>query len=146
MPTKKIQQIILQAIASELEAYDYYSFLAQQMQDQESVKICQCLAEEEWQHREALQRLLEQGLTAIFEAAQDFPLNDLQPAPKLSAEMKPAEALQLAIQKEIEAARDYTILAQLSKKADQKELFQRLAAMEQGHKVYLEKIYRKMFA
>lgn len=146
MPNKQIQNIIIQAIASEVEAYDYYTSLSRQLKDQETVKICQCLAEEEWQHRAALQALLDRGLQALFESPGDLKLTDCKPDPKLSAEMKPAEALLLAIKKEAEAIKDYSILAQLSKRDEEKQLFERLVIMEQGHKAHLEKIYHKLFA
>ncbi|HCF50778.1 MAG TPA: ferritin [Syntrophomonas sp.] len=146
MPTKQIQNIIIQAIASELEAYDYYTSLSRQLIDQEAAKICKCLAEEEWQHRAALKSLLDNGLTALFESPGDSKLTDHKPVPRLSAEMKPADALLLAIKKEAQAAEDYAVLAQLSKRDEEKQLFERLIIMEQGHKAHLEKIYHKLFA
>jgi len=146
MPDKQIQNIIIQAIASEIEAYDYYISLSQQLKDQEAVKICQCLAEEEWQHRRVLNDLLDRGLSTLFEIPRELNLTEHIPTPQLSPEMKPADALLLAIKREDQAIKDYTVLAQLSKRDEEKNLFERLALMEQGHKAHLERIYHKLFA
>lgn len=146
MPPKQIQNIIIQAIASEIEAYDYYLSLSKQFTDQETVKICRCLAEEEWQHREALQVLLDQGLSGLFVIPGDLKLTEHVPTPSLTPEMKPAEALLLAIKREEQAIKDYSVLAQLSKRDEEKALFERLALMERGHKAHLERIYQKLFA
>ena len=55
----------------------------------------------------------------------------------------------MAIKREEQAIKDYSVLAQLSKRDEEKALFERLALMERGHKAHLERIYqnclRKMF-
>ena len=57
----------------------------------------------------------------------DLKLTEHVPTPSLTPEMKPAEALLLAIKREEQAIKDYSVLAQLSKRDEEKALFERLA-------------------
>ena len=59
-------------------------------------------------------------------------------------EMKQADAIALAMKKEEEAMKAYYELARVSSNPDQSQEFSKLAAMEQGHKTKLEKLYTSM--
>jgi len=58
--------------------------------------------------------------------------------------MKPSDAIALAVKNEQEAMDMYTEMANCSTDAEQKKMFQSLAAMERGHKVKLEDTFTNM--
>ena len=64
--------------------------------------------------------------------------------PGPSIDMKPADAIGLAMKAEEEAMRLYQSLAASSTSSDQKQMFLTLANMERAHKVKLEELYTSM--
>jgi rubrerythrin len=64
--------------------------------------------------------------------------------PKLSVEMKYAEAIALAMKKEQEAMEMYDNFARASKDRDQQNIFLELAKMEKSHKTRLEELYNSV--
>lgn len=144
MPSRRIAQILIQAIADELDAYDFYFCMVDKVEDEEAKRIYHCLANEELQHRDTLQSILESEITTRFKLSEDIIAFDEEPMPRVSPDMGPLEALRLAIKREAMAMEDYSVLAQLSKSADQQAVFENLVRMEHDHKVKLERIYEKM--
>lgn len=146
MPSKRIAQILIQAIADELDAYDFYFCMVDKVEDEEAKQIYHCLANEELHHRDTLQSILESDIATCFKLPDDIIAVDEESMPRLSPDMGALEALRLAIKRETMAMDDYSVLAQLSKSADQQAVFENLVRMERDHKIKLERIYHKMSA
>lgn len=132
--------LLQSAIEDELEAYEYYTSLSQSLKNEELRSVFAALAKEELQHRDFLQKLLDNKQYREFDTGIDLPGDDEAPLPPLSSLMNPQDGIALAISKEDEAMRDYLFMASLVKDGKQKKLLENLARMEQGHKERLEKI------
>lgn len=74
----------------------------------------------------------------------DFKVTESIEKPRPSIDMKPADAIGLAMKAEEEAMRLYLGLADSSMDSDQKEMFLNLSNMERSHKVRLEELYTSM--
>ena len=74
-----------------------------------------------------------------FARTPDFHVAEtVAPPERLSIEMKPADAIALAMKKEEAAMREYTQMADACTDPEQQKVFRELAAMEQGHKNKME--------
>lgn len=145
MDSKEFQNIITNAIDSEVESYTFYKSVADRAKDANLRTIFLDLADEEKGHREYLQALLLRDAKQMhFVAAKDYKITDSIDAPTLSVDMKPLDGLLLAIKKELQAAQMYKQLGAASADAEQKMVFVQLANMEMGHKARLEDIYTNM--
>jgi len=79
-----------------------------------------------------------------FDEAKDYKVSQTVEKPKLSLQMKPADAIALAMKEEEEAMEMYQALAASSKDSEQQDMFKALAQMEKNHKVRLEDMYTTM--
>jgi len=79
-----------------------------------------------------------------FQAGQNYKVSETVERPKLSMDMKPVDAIALAMKKEEDAMNLYLGCSQASDDAEQKNIFDNLAAMEQSHKAKLEDLYTNM--
>jgi rubrerythrin len=139
----QLKDIINFAIEKEIEAYEFYQDAAQKIaSDANLKKTFKDLAAEELKHRKFLQDFLE-GDVYEFHLADvaDYHVSETAEKPKLSTEMKFADAVALAMKNEEEAMNMYAGLASASLNGQQKELFAELSKMEEMHKVRLEEIY-----
>lgn len=144
MGIKNFKRIIAAAIEDEIEACEFYQGVCNQVQDSSLQAIFKALAMEELLHRDMLQGFLDQkNMPDIEEMDEGYALLERQ-LPKLSLDMKPSNAINLAIQKEERAMKDYLVLAGVSKNKAEKNIFENLARMEQGHKMRLEEISARM--
>ena len=139
----QLKDIINFAIEKEIEAYEFYQDAAKKIaSDANLKKTFADLAAEELKHRKFLQDFPE-GDVYEFHLADvaDYHVSEAAEKPKLSTEMKFADAVALAMKKEEEAMNMYANLAAASANEKQKELFAELSKMEETHKVRLEDIY-----
>jgi rubrerythrin len=139
----KLKDVINFAIEKEIEAYEFYQNAAQKIaSDANLKKTFKDLAAEELKHRKFLQDFME-GDVYEFHLADvaDYHVSEAAEKPKLSTEMKFADAVALAMKNEEEAMNMYADLAKASSNDKQKELFAELSKMEEMHKVRLEEIY-----
>ena len=144
MKTDEYKKIINFAIDNEIEAYDFYKEVSDTVKDAGLKKIFAELAQEEAGHRKLLQGLASGKGEMRFDETKDYKISESIEKPKLSLNMKPVDAIALAIKNEEEAMDMYTQLAVVSSKDEQKKMFQSLAKMEQGHKVKLEDTFTNM--
>jgi rubrerythrin len=109
-------------------------------------RIFDDLAKEEKNHRDILTAFLRNPDKPLkFKPApDDYKVAESVELPPLSLEMKPVDAIALAMKKEEEAMKTYLAFAAESDNAAQKGVFEELAKMEQGHKAKLEDIYTNM--
>lgn len=139
------QEILNMAIRDEVEAFEFYDSIAQKVSDRSLKQIFSELAGEEQKHRQLLQAFLNNPATPLrFKEEIDYKVSESVALPQLSMEMKPSDAIALAMKKEEEAMKAYKELARASSDPDQSHEFLQLAVMEEGHKTKLEKLYTNM--
>lgn len=144
MKAEDYKKVITMAVENEIEAYDFYKAAGEKVKDANLKTIFNDLAEEEKKHKDFLQGLLTQATPMKFDEGKDYKISESVGKPKLSISMSPADAIGLAMKNEEEAMQMYSELAKASADKEQKEMFDSLARMEQGHKVKLEGLYTDM--
>ena len=133
------REIIALAIKGEIEAHDFYRDASEKLADPFLKKMFAEFAEEEKRHQAALEGI--QGMTilsGLFKATSDFKVSETVDKPVLSTDMKPADAIALAMKNEEEAMVQYTAMADSCSDPQQKALFLELATMERNHKRRME--------
>jgi rubrerythrin len=145
MRPENFRSIIVGAVDAEIEACEYYSGVAEKVQDAALKRIFSELATEEKGHRAFLQTILNRDIQDFSVSdSEDYKLADTLEVPPLTLEMKPTDGIALAIRKELDAMQMYTQLARVSSDPGVKQTFLELAKMEKSHKTRLEDIYTSM--
>ncbi|MBF0406862.1 MAG: ferritin family protein [Candidatus Riflebacteria bacterium] len=130
------------AIKNEIEAAEFYQGVAEKTKDSNVKSIFSELAGEERKHRTQLENFLKSGEKILkINPVEDYKFSETLESPKLSLQMKPADAIALAMKKEEEAMNMYKKFAGSCVDKEQKEIFESLSRMEQTHKTRLEGIY-----
>jgi rubrerythrin len=136
---KTYQQILEDAIQGEIEAQKFYLAVAEKTQNAFLKELFLSLSEEEKRHRKILENFRDKPTRTIhFTKVPDFHVAETIETPELSLEMRPQDAIALAMKKEQAAMEHYTQLADACTDPDQKKIFLELAAMERGHKNRME--------
>jgi rubrerythrin len=139
MDQKTYQDILDVAIQNEIEANLFYHQVAEKVKNDYLRTMFLRFAEEELKHRTILEGFRDNESMAVsFARVQDFQVSETIEEPPLSIDMKPADAIALAMKKEEAAMQQYTRLANVSTDADQIRMFLELAEMERDHKTKLE--------
>lgn len=76
-----------------------------------------------------------------IQAPPDYKVAETTELPKLSIDMKPADAIALAMKKEQQAVEFYRALGESATDASVKKIFENLTNMELGHKHRLENVF-----
>ncbi len=131
------------AIKREVEAYEFYKDVAERIGDKAIQKIFKTLATEEVGHKDLLERFkYNPDLPVKMSSPEiDYHLAEEVELPELSINMKPADALALAMKKEQLAVEFYRKLANQTEDGDVKKLLLEIANMELSHKQKLENAY-----
>ena len=138
----EFKDIIKFAIANEVEAQKFYEGAAKKIQDPHLKSMFIQFAEEEKKHREILKGIYISNLISdYFDETRDYKISEGIETPELSTDMKPAEALMLAMKKEEAAMVQYAELAESCPDDAKKKLFLDLAAMEREHKLKMENAF-----
>ena len=136
------KNIIDMAIANEIEAQEFYGDAAGKLNDPYLKEMFEHFAKEEKMHEKLLRKILKSDTISLhFSEAVDYKISETVDEPRLSTEMKPVDAIALAMKKEEQALNEYNMLAQNCPDPEQKKVFLDLAAMERGHKLKLEKAF-----
>lgn len=131
--------ILRRAIEGEIEAAEFYANVAEKSENSYIKDLFLSFCEEEKKHRQILEGFRQDPSAAVaFEKVPDFHVSETLDVPSLSMEMKPADAIALAMKKEEAAMQQYNDLADVCSDPDRKKLFLELAAMERGHKAKME--------
>jgi rubrerythrin len=139
MKEQVYDDILKRAIEGEIEAAKFYADVAAQSDNDYIKELFVSFSEEEKRHRQILTKFQQDPSAAVtFEKVPDFHVSETVEAPPLSMDMKPAEAIALAMKKEEAAMRQYNALADVCKDPVRKKIFLELAAMERGHKAKME--------
>ena len=136
------KEVIKFAIANEFEAQKFYQNAADCVQDPHLKEMFKGFAIEEKRHAEILTGILSHAAVGVyFHDGSDLKVSETVDRPKLSIDMKPADAIALAMKNEEDAMRQYTELAAACSDPEKKKIFLDLAAMEKGHKLRMEKAF-----
>ena len=143
MNTQDIEAAFSMAISRELEANAFYSRAAKSARDVEVKHVFEQLAGDEMGHFELLQQFRADPTIShkMAAPAKDYKLAEAVELPSFSDDMKPRDAIALAMKKEQQAVEFYRDLASLASDAGLKDIFQNLANMELGHKQRLENVF-----
>ena len=142
MDAETFDRIMLESIAAEIAARDFYRQAAERIADPAARDVFLSLSEDEEKHREILETFRFDPVARVeFEKVTDHGVAETEPLPDLGFDMKPAEAFQVAMKKEQEAMELYQRLADQCGDAEIKRLYGELAAMERGHKARLEDLF-----
>jgi rubrerythrin len=144
MTIEEYRKIIAMAIGNEIAAHDFYKSICGKVKDESLKSIFAELAEDELKHKIFLEGFLAGTKPLHFAEVTDYEVAATVEKPRPSMDMKPSDAIALAMKEEEEAMRMYQGLANSSTIADQKDMFLTLAKMEKSHKVRLEELYTSM--
>jgi rubrerythrin len=138
----EIEQILSTAINREVEAYEFYQNVYERVDDATVKEVFQQLAKEEQGHRELLEQFKHDPTKMMkIQAPPDYKVAEATELPKLSINMKPADAIALAMKKEQQAVQFYRALGESATDASIKKIFENLTNMELGHKHRLENVF-----
>lgn len=142
MNRTRYEQILADAIESEIAAQRFYQDVADKMNDIFLKDLFQVFVSEEKKHQEILEGFQSAvPQTLPFDEARDYHVAETVPEPEVSDNMTPADAFKLAMKKEEQAMRHYTQLAEGCTDPAQKKVFFDLAAMERDHKMKMENAF-----
>lgn len=143
MDADTFDRIMLDAINEEIMAHEFYKAAAARMKDASAVAIFERLAAEEEGHRRMLEqfRFNPKAQVEFRKIEDDYKIAEAETLPRLSFEMKPADAFRLAMKKEQQAMETYAAMAERIADAEFKKLYRELAEMEKGHKTQLEELF-----
>lgn len=142
MEKREFETIMDMAIAGEVEAYQFYLDVANRVADASLKKLFGDFASEEKGHEDMLKNIKDKEIQNFtFVGGPDYKVSEAVDLPKLSLEMKPVEAITLAMKKEEAAMKMYNGLAAATSDAEKQKLFASLAKMEEGHKAKMENLY-----
>jgi rubrerythrin len=138
-----IKDILSMAVTREIEAYAFYKQVSEKVSDKEVKKMFKELSEEELGHRDFLEKLKNDPsmMKKIEPPRTDYKVAEATELPTFSIDMKPADAVALAMKKEQQAVEFYRSMAEFSGDSEIKEKFNNLASMELNHKHRLENIF-----
>ena len=139
---KNYKEILKMAVENEVEAHDFYKDAASKTDNTVLKNTFEELAGEEKKHKQLLESYLEKNVDSMkFDETKDFHVAEGVEKQKLTTEMNFKDAIALAMKKEQGAMEMYQQFADASEDDAQKQTFQELVKMEQGHKTRLEEIY-----
>jgi len=136
---KSINEILEFAIASEQEAVEFYSGLAEQTKNTEMKTVFNQFAKEEMNHKSRLMKIKDEGSFELkSEKIYDLKIADYLVDVQVSPNMSYQDALVVAMKKEKSAFRLYTNLAAKAPTDSLKNIFLSLAQEESKHKLRFE--------
>jgi len=142
MNLDQYKDIIEFAIAGEIEAQEFYQAAANKVNDPYLKEMFERFVKDEKGHEKILKSILSTDrINQYFNESTDYKVSETVDKPRLSTDMKPADAIALAMKNEEEAMKQYTELAEACSDTKQKEVFLDLAAMERAHKLKMEKAF-----
>ena len=139
MDAKTYDEIMKKAIQSEIEAQRFYADVAAKVQDGHLKEMFASFVDEEKRHEKILEGFRAKGAGHLhFKDAPDFKVAETIENPSPSVDMKPADALALAVKNEEAAMKHYSELSAACSDTEQAAVFQKLANMERDHKHKME--------
>ncbi|MBS3794084.1 MAG: ferritin family protein [Candidatus Thorarchaeota archaeon] len=144
------RKMINLAIEREEEAHDFYMEGAENAENRASKKLLEELAEQEEDHKEKLQKALEDGVCETFactlEEVEKRKLEDYLIEVPLNPSSPPQDVLIVAMKREKASFEFYSALAELTEDPASKSVFRTLAKEEEEHKNNLQQMYDENIA
>lgn len=142
MDQQQSEIVFATAITREIEAHEFYRDVAQRAQNAEVKSVFAQLAQEELGHKELLEKFKHDPTMIMqIQAPPDYKVAEATALPALTLDMRPADAIALAMKKEQQAVEFYQDLEQQATEQELKKIFANLANMELGHKHRLENVF-----
>jgi rubrerythrin len=139
---EELQNIIDFAIEKEKEAVAFYNDLAAKVKTKALAEELRKIASMEKGHRERLERMdVATAAKTIPRQVMDLHITEYVVAKRPSPDMSWPDIVNIAMHRELASINLYTDLAKLVTDPLAKQLFQTLAAEEQGHKFFFEKMW-----
>jgi rubrerythrin len=137
-----IQRLLDTAIGREIAANAFYAGVAAKANHPRVKELFLDLASQEKDHEETLVRFKYDPTARMhFRAPVNYRIAEGSDAVALSPDLKPADAITLAMRRELEAMQFYQELADMATAPQIKEICLSLANMEAGHKRRLEDLF-----
>ena len=138
-----INKLIDFAIAQEHAAFEFYNAAYEKVTNPGVKQLFRELAQDENGHANLLEMYRRNKTVAELFRSQvvDYKIAETQDMPELSINMKPADAIAIAMKREQQAAELYRSLANNAIDKNVKEALESLANMEMGHKHKLENAF-----
>jgi rubrerythrin len=137
-----INAVLARAIGEEEAAHVYYLEVEQRATNETVKRLFLQLAREELQHKTFLLECRNQPeQLAKLPATIDYGIAATVPEPALTPDLKPADAIALAMKKEQQAVELYRALAAATKDPGLRAALEGLARMELEHKHRLEEAF-----
>ncbi len=138
-----INDLIDFAIEQEHEAYAFYKAASEKVTNPGVKQLFLELSSDEQGHANLLEMYRKNKSLGVLFKTQviDYKITETQDLPSLSLDMKPADAIVIAMKREQQAAELYRSLAKTAINSTEKEALENLANMEMGHKHKLENAF-----
>ncbi len=137
-----IELVFQKAAAREAEAYRFYRDVAEKTANESVKAIFWDLAKQEKGHEELMWRFKGDATMELkFQAPPDYKVAETVADPEPTADMKPSDAIALAMKREQRSVEFYRDLAEACTDSELKKVFESLANMEAGHKHRLENLF-----
>jgi rubrerythrin len=142
MDLQEYKKIVALAIGEEIAASLFYQEASDKVEDPYLKKMFAEFADDERGHKRILEKILNsESIKQYFRDSVDFKVAETVVKPELSMQMKPADAIALAMKNEEDAMNQYLQMAEACDDPDKKKVFEDLATMERGHKNKMEKAF-----
>lgn len=143
MNNESVEELFSVAAKRETEAHEFYSSAAKKMKDRGVKDMFAQLAKDEMGHFELIEAFRRDptSLMKISAPDSDWKLAESEKLPKLSTNMKPKDAVALAMKKEQMAVEFYRKLSKSTEDAGARDMLVNLANMELNHKRKLEMMF-----
>ena len=139
---KNLDDVLDFAINNEIEAANFYTHLAETIENRHSQVLFRDFAKEEKRHQKILENIKAGGrLRPATETIPDLKIGDYLVEVDSGGELNYQDALILAMKREKAAFMLYTDLANSAGSAELKEVFASLAQEEAKHKLSFETEY-----
>ena len=146
MDVQLYKETIQDAIASEIEAKEFYLEISKRIRNDYLKELFEAFSKEEATHEKILTALLKKGKikTTTFDGTRDFKVSETVALPEVSADMDLKDAIGLAMKNEEIAMQKYETLAANCDDPELQAVFNNLAAMERDHKYKMEESFVKV--
>jgi rubrerythrin len=142
MDNREFDKIMEQTIELEKEAYEFYRNAAEKVTEPAVKQLFAEFASEQSLSKEQLEELKANEVYDFdFNGAPDFKVSETVDSPRLSTDMKPLDAIALAMKKEEEAVKTYSSLATFTSDPEKQRLYHELAQIGEKRKARMEALY-----
>ncbi|MCK4913930.1 MAG: ferritin family protein [Planctomycetes bacterium] len=144
--TDAFEEVLEFAIEREIEAYEFYTGLAEYLSDDKVREMFEQLAEEELEHKAKLElELVKLGKTiTIREVPEKYVKKSVLIGDKVSLDMDYKDMLLMAIEKEEASFRTYVNLLPNAYEQETREVLMAIAEEEVAHKLRFQNEYNQL--